>query len=484
MAVSIKKRPKSLLWVAIFVSILFFSTFFMDFFTNIEKFIKNSWWRTEWRQEITCYANIKHQIFNIKQFPYYSPVETYGTDTLFANPETSVLSPINLLLPFVSIYNFFIYHVCFHYIIALLGIILLRKYFKLPYLAILPMFFLLGFNGRILSNYYMGHSMFITYLYFPLLLYFYLNLMEQRKNVTLYAALTAFTMTMIFYEGGVHTINWIILFFFFDLLIIVINILKRKGKYINHPRQVITNLFPPIRNVIITFIFFVLFSAIKLLPVMASFGKWNPSRWRITGYKNIIFFLQTFYQSELGSLIHWKELNIEEGYNFIGIEASLLAILSICYALFLAKVPTIKKLAIIGIILSILSFGDIFHDLFGSIPVLRGERVSSRFIFITIALLALLIPISINHVLLRLKASLKLREITMLLVGIGIFLRLYYESKKWMIASETQFDPYIPLSWRHGGGIEPHFFIGLAISSLSILGVVVFLLFQKRRSII
>ena len=437
----------------------------------------------DWGQELIFYANIKHQVFNLKQVPYHHPYIINRSNALFSNPQTSVLSPVNLLLPFVSIYNFFIFHVSFHYIIAILGIILLRRYFKLPYFAILPMFFLFGFNGRILSNYYIGHSMFITYMYFPLFLYFYLNLIEKRKYVTLYAALTALIMTMIFFGGGIYLINWIILFFLFDVLMVVINILKKKGKYINHPRQIITNIFPPIRNILFTIIFFVLFSAIKLLPVLASFGKYDPSSVRITGYKNILFFLQTFYRSGLGSSIPFKELWLEEAYNFIGIEAFILAMLSLCYSLSVAKITIVKRLAIIGIIFSILSFGDIFYDVFGFIPLLRGVRVHSRFVFITIAILALLVPISINHVLLRLKASIKLREITMLIVGVGIFLRLYKESTKWMVATKEQFIPNILLSQGNGGGIEQYFYIGLAISSLSMLGVVAFLIFQKRKSL-
>ena len=366
--------------------------------------------------------------------------------------------------------------------IAILGLILLIRYFKLPYFALFPMFFLFGFNGRILSNYYVGHSMFITYSYLPLLLYFYLRLIEHRKFVTLYAALTAFIMTMIFFEGGIHFINWIILFFFFDVFIIVINIIKKKGKHINHPLQTITDVFPPVRNIIITLIFFGLFSAVKLLPVLYSFGKYNPSSLRINGYKNILFFLETFYQTGLGSLIPFKELWLEEAYNFIGIEVFILALLSIFYSMFMAKVETTKRLAIIAIVFSILSFGDIYYHLFGFIPILQGERVHSRFVFITLAILALLVPFSINHVLLRLKATITLREIMMLIIGLGIFLRLFKEARKWMVTSKGQFTPNIILFQGNGGGIEKYFYIGLIISSLSILGVGVYLIFQKIKT--
>jgi len=346
------------------------------------------------------------------------------------------------------------------------------------------MFFLFGFNGRILSNYYIGQSMYITYLYFPLFFYSYLCLFKKRKFVTFYAASTAFIMTMIFFGGGVYLNCFIILFFLFDVFLMVINILKR-GKFINSPVQIITSIFPPIRNITITMIFFMLFSAVKLLPALNSFAKYDPSPWRgrVMGYKNILFFLETFYQSGLGSSIPFKELWLEEAYNFIGIEASILAVLSIFYFLFIAKNTTIKRLTIIGLTFIILSFRDIYYSLFGFLPILRGVRVHSRCVFITIAILALLVPISINHILLRFKASRKLREITMLIVGVGIFLRLYTESKKWMVPSETQFIPNILLGRGNGGGIEQYFYIGLVISILSTLGVVAFLIFQKRKSL-
>jgi hypothetical protein len=151
--------------------------------------------------------------------------------------------------------------------------------------------------------------------------------------------------------------------------------------------------------------------------------------------------------------------------------------------LFLAKAATLKRLAIIGIIFCILSFGDIYYKLFGFLPQLRGVRVHSRFVFMTLGILALLIPVFINHVLLRFKASVKFREIAMLLVGAAIYLRLYMESKKWMVRAKLQFIPDVLTCNGNGDGIAKYFYIGLAISSLSILGVLAFLLFQKRKSL-
>jgi len=480
----IKKSPKFLLWLTVIGLIILFIIFFLNFFINIEKFIRTS--RADmvrdWGQQLIFYGNIKHQVFTLKKVPYHHPYIINGSDVLFSNPQTSVLAPVNLLLPFTSIYHFFIFHLSYHYIIAIIGLILIRKFFKLPYFALFPMFFLFGLNGRILSNYYIGHTMFITYLYFPLLLYLYFCLIEKRRFVTLYAASTALVLTLVFFEGGIYFFNWMMLFFFFDILLVVINILINKTNYISQPQHVLTNIFIPVRNIIMTIIFVVLFSAIKLLPVLYSFRKYNPSFWRVLGYKNILFFFQTFYQPGLGSAVPFKELWFCEAYNFIGIEAFILALLSIFYSLFIVKNSNIKRLAIIGITFSILSFGDIYYDLFGSLPILKGIRVHSRFTFITLAILAILIPYSINHFLLRVKASRKLREIVMLMVGSGFFLRLYIETKKWMIPSETQFDLSILLSKGNGGGIEQYFYIGLAITILSILGTTTFVVYQKRKS--
>ena len=481
-----KNRSKSLIWTTVIVSMFFFAIFFMDFFTNIEKFILSSeeGMYGDWPQELRFYSNIEYQVFTLKEVPYHHPyISTGGSTLLFSNPQTSVLSPVNLFLPFVSIYNFFIFHVIYHYIIAILGIVLIRKYFKLPYFAIFPMFFLFGFNGRILSNYYVGHSMYITYLYFPLFFYFYLCLFKKRKSVTLYAASTAFIMTMIFFGGGIYLICFIILFFLFDAFLIIINILRR-GNFKNRPVQkVFHSIFPPIRNMTIIMIFFLLFSAVKLLPALHSYAKYDPFLWveKVTGYKNTLFFLETFYQSGLGSSIPFKEIWREEAYNFIGIEASILAVISIFYLLFIAKNIVLKRLVIIGFVFSILSFRDIYYSLFGFLPIFRGVRVHSRAAFITIAVLALLVPVSINHILLRFKASRKLREITMLIVGLGIFLRLYTESKKWMVPSETQLTLNVALGGGNGGGIEQYFYMGLVISIISILGVAAFLIFQKRK---
>lgn len=477
------KNSKYFLWGAVIAAIFFFVIFFRDYFFNIEKFILSYIELSDWEEELIFYSNIKYQLFNLGQVPYYHPYLINMSNALFSNPQTAVLSPVNLLLPFVSIYNFFIFHLSYHYLIAIFGLVLLRRYFKLPFLAILPAFFLLGFNGRILSKYYVGHNMFITFLYFPLVLYLYFCLIKQRKLTIKYSALLAFVMTLVFFEGGIYFFIWLTLFFFFDMAIVAISILREKRKYVLQPLARYTDIFFPIRNITLTFAFFVLFSSIKLLPVLASFGEYNPSLTRLEGYRNILFFLQTFYQPGLGSSIPFKELWLQEAYNFIGIEASILAVLSFFYFLFLAKVTILKRLAIAGIIFCILSFGDIYYKLFGFFPFLQGARVHNRFVFMTIGILALLIPLSINHVLLRLKASIKIREIVMLILGVGVFLRLYSESKKWMVKTEGQFVPNILLSDRNGGGIEKYFYIGLIISGLSMIGVLAIHIFQKRKSL-
>lgn len=458
-----QKKPRNMLLLVLIFCMGFYLLFFYPYFLKIERYILS--YRTDWLKELSYYLNIKHQIFDLKQFPHYSPYKYQGSNALFANPETSILTPINLLLPLVSLYNFFIFHLSIHYIYSLIGFILLRKILNLPFFSILIMFVLFGLNGRILSNYLVGHSMFITFMWLPLLLYFYLSFMKgEIKNVLFSSSISAFVMTMIFFEGGVHLINWILLFFIFDM------ILTAGIVFFKEKRVAIKEIVKPLQYYIGTIALFSLFSAVKTLPTWYIYWN-NYSPDIIGGYKSTSFFLQSFYKSGLGVSTPFKELWREEAYNFIGKTAFILSGFALIQSIFFNKDLLIKRLAIIAIIFMVLSFSNNYSFLFGNIPLLSAERVGSRFVFISIALLSLLVPLSLTKILSSMHCSRGVQELVMLVLGILIYIQLFLESREWMLNIRQQFNPptLVSSTYQISKIYELYFYAGLFISLLALL---------------
>lgn len=453
---------------------IFYILFFFDYFLNIEKYLLPHF---DWIKRLRFYADVKHQIFTLRQFPHYHTYYFKGTNVLFANAEESVLTPVNLLLPFVSLYHFFIYHLSIHYLCALVGFVLLRKLFNLPYFSILVMFVIFGFNGRILSNYYVGHAGFITYMWLPLLFYFYFSFMRSLTRTLFYASATALTMTMIFFEGGVHLINWILLLFIGDGVLIV------GGAIIQRGGTSARRIGAPLRFWVVTLLLFTGLSALKLFPVCYTWGGMQFVGGGL-GYRDICFFAQTFYQSGLGSSIPFKEFWLQEAYNYIGMGASLLAIAALVYALFMQGDALVRRIAILALLFLVFSMDTIYISIFGHVPVVQQERAPTRFVFIALALISVLIPIFLSRVMERLKIAASIRELLMLFIGATVYCRLFLESRKWMVIGTHFIDPQIRLSprWEVPAGYLFYFHTGLIVSIATVILLITIAIVHHRLS--
>jgi len=453
--------------LTIAVSVLLFAVFFYEFFADIEAIILTS--PADWEKELKYYANIKHQLFVLHQFPHVLPYVLLDTPVLFANPETSVLSPVNLLLPIVSKYNFFCYHLGLHYLVALAGFVAIGRQYKLPHFAVLFMFLFFGFNGRILSNYYVGHTMFVAYFWLPLLFYCYFSLLQSRKHLLRYSLYSSLIMAMMFFEGGVHIVTWALLFLSFDVVLAFLMEFPRQMRELGVKGLRMFKVdTQPLFFLGLTVALFFLLSAIKILPGLFVYQNYQPLK--VSGYISLWKFLETFFVSGLGSDIAvplegfagGKELWREEGYNFIGLTGSLLAVLALGQAIIFSRDATARRMALLVLVFAVLSFGEVYYSFFGNIPILKNERVGSRFVFMSLALLAILIPIAVEAVLGKIRLKRGAINAVFLLLSLVLFAELYQESRLWFLHSDPVFvsqdavEPLLELParyyWYFGGG--------------------------------
>jgi len=473
MSDSYRVPEKGTLAKVLILSAILFAVFFFNYFNDIQRFLLS---HNDWLKRLRFYADVKHQVFTLGQFPHYHPYSFKGTNVLFANAEESVLTPINLLLPFMSLYHFFIYHLTLHYLAALIGFALLRRLLGLPYFSILLMFVVFGFNGRILSNYYVGHAGFITVMWIPLLLYFYLSYLLRGERLLFHCTASALIMTLIFFEGGVHVINWLLAMFACDAILIL------GGSFFDWRRGVHGAFRSVARFWGLTLPLFLGLSAIKIFPCVSVWGGMQFIGGGV-GYQNLIFFAQTFYQRGLGTIIPFKEFWLQEAYNYVGSVASVLAVISMAYSLCGGRDAVMRRFALISILFLIFSIGRNYLDIFGHFPLLGQERAPTRFIFVVMAIWSLLIPGAVDEIMRRLKFGAVVQEMVMCVLGLAIYGQLFSESRHWMVVRE-QLAPEMMLSGRYElpAAYQRIFYAGLAVTAVTIVCLLVAALWVRARS--
>jgi hypothetical protein len=180
----------------VLIAALMYIAFYYRFFCAIDRYLLS---REDWLGHIRFHSDIQHQLFDLGQFPHFQSYYFKESNALFAHPHTAVLNPLNLLLPLISVFNFFICNLSVHYLIALVGFVLLRKFLNISYASILLMYVLFCFNGRMVSNYYVGHANFIAYMWFPLMLYYYFQFIKRLERPVFYSAVVGILLTVMFF---------------------------------------------------------------------------------------------------------------------------------------------------------------------------------------------------------------------------------------------------------------------------------------------
>ena len=162
----------------------------------------------DWYYKMVQFHAVKETILKFSQFPhwvygYYTFMQfkgwgyTFSTFELFAQPETSIISPTIIL------YLLFDLHIAsnltflYYLIIGVLGFYFLSKYFGINNLGIflINVNFFLGY--RIAMHYTQGHPTWMTLVYAPWILLFFLKSIDNYK----YLIFAIITYTLVYFEA-------------------------------------------------------------------------------------------------------------------------------------------------------------------------------------------------------------------------------------------------------------------------------------------
>jgi hypothetical protein len=392
------------------------------------------------------------------------------TDRYFSIPDV-FFSPQALALAFLSITNFVLFNQFLMYAIGFLGLLWFQRKFKLSAMAFTVLFLLFNFNGHVLSHFAVGHDTWGGYFLFPWFAMLVITLLEGERSWKWVAKLALLLFAMLL-QGSFHQVVWCLIFLGFLALA------ARKQ-------------FLPLA---MAAIFTVIVSLFRLLPpslLVSQFGKDYPF---MGGYPTVgdiwssltgirlpgTYTYPPFVQKSLGS---W-EFDL-----YIGLLGAAFLVIFGGYFWWKnrGEAGRYNALALPLVAVMILSIGDVYQLVRAlHIPLLDGERVSSRMISLPFVFLAILATVEFQRWLNRVRFStpIYIGQLAVLFIGAA---DLYRNFNAWILPNTHtgfNFTPVIPSEWFAVARVDPLYdrtlIVGAAGSLLGI-GVLLYLVWAERR---
>jgi hypothetical protein len=334
----------------------------------------------DWGKEFIYYSLIK-QSLGSGQIPYHISLAFHGTPRFLALPETN-LSPQVLLLAFMGVGRFVMINTLILYSAGFLGCLLLMRRYRLSIVPFAMFFLVFNFNGHITAHLGVGHSMWAGYFLLPLFFLFLLELIEERPKRTSPFKL-AFILFAILLQGGFHIFVWCITFL---ILVLIFN-------------------WRLLKPVLLSIGSTVLLSAFRLVPAMfALLGKKERFIWSYPTLRDLFDALITIRQQTPERLRPWGTTGWWEYDVYIGIIAVAIIVYLGIYLRF-SKREDLQDVKFGALDMPVFVMGlfslSYFHAFFTRIPLplIRSERVATRFIIIPVLLLMLFAAIRLERLL-------------------------------------------------------------------------------------
>jgi len=392
------------------------------------------------------------------------------TDRFLAIPDV-VLSPQVLLLGVMEPGSFVLADVLFLYSLGFVGLLLLRRRYRLSLAAFGVMYCLFNFNGHIVDHYSLGHFSWGGYFLLPYLALLVLRLFEEPAGWR-WIGWVAVWMALAFLQGSFHLVVWVI------LLLACLGVF-----YWAHFRQVYLAL-----------IFGLGLCAFRIVPSALEAGSLQDSFH--SGFASLGDLLEGLVSlkgpqavnqpiSILTPQVIWPEFD-----HYIGV-AGLAFILTFgIYAWLAWEKGAQRRLALFGSlgVVALLSIGRFYQLVFAlHVPMLTGERVSSRFLGLVLAFLSVLAAIGLQRWLDRSLERGALGRAAQAAVLAG-FLLLAHDLEQhrllWKVDQlGAYFAPGAPLAPLVPANHPDPAYVAAIIGGAGIsLGVLVFLVFKMRKS--
>jgi hypothetical protein len=344
----------------------------------------------DWQKEYAYYSIIQEAI-KTGTVPYHVQAAFQGTNRFLALPETN-LSPQILLLALMSVGRFVLVNTMILYSVGFLGCLLIMRRYRLSILSFTLLFLLFNFNGHITSHIGVGHSMWGAYFLLPFFFLLTLDMVEGKAVRTIPVKM-AFILFFIVLQGGLHIYVWALTFL---VLLALFN-------------------WRHLKTIALSIVFSVGISAFRLLPAaFALTGRKEKFIWSYPTLRDLVDSLITIRQQTPERLIPWGTAGWWEYDFYVGM-IGLAFIIWFGVASRFSQAQDLKQHRYEAFDLPLLIMGTLsvsyFHAFLTRIPfpLLRTERVATRFIVLPLLLLVVLASIRFNDVIRRASHTIKVK---------------------------------------------------------------------------
>lgn len=306
----------------------------------------------------------------------------HGVTGRFLSIPDVLTTPQLLLLSVVSIPSFVVFDVVFHYLLGVLALLAVWRYFDWSLAAFTAAFLLILFNGHILAHYSVGHFTWGSYFLFPLIALILFRFIDGDTSWALLAGFAA-TVFYMMLAGGEHHVTWVLL-----LVALLIPFCWSRAWWLVAAAAAA-----------------VLLSAVRLLPPALELQSFRDAGFvtDVTGYPSLWHLLISLVSlrrevglppTELPANLVWFDTRFWEFNLYVG--AVGLAILAGgVYRWLRDAQPRYRQLIVPLFTVAALSMGSVYRlPRFSGLPLLEGERATSRMMALV---LVFLVIIAVTH---------------------------------------------------------------------------------------
>ncbi len=406
-----------------------------------------------------------------------------GTDRFFAVPDVFA-SPQVILLRWLEPGAFVLVNTLLFFSIGYIALLIIRRRFKLSLFAFTVLFFLFNFNGHILTHLSIGHANWVGYFLFPWLALLTLRLLDENQPpVGLgWMILTGVLLAVMYAQGSFHHFVWSLIFL---ALVGLFNLQRGRRVWL-----------PVLGGGLAAG----LLSLWRMLPTLADAGRFGGEF--ISGYTTVSHLLwaallprSPWEAVDIAlpfSTVSWWEFDL-----FIGvIGAGFLALFGVYRWLKTHNEASANDgLAVSGLLLPLLvlgalSIGRLYRFLMVlPIPLLNGERVSSRIFSLVLVFLIIIAVVQLQRWLDRSNRSPLFLLAGLILLVLQIQDQWLYV-KLWQVSNVALNMRAVPLDlavYTAANHPDPQYtallIAGAAASAVSLAGMLIALAVLRRKEI-
>jgi hypothetical protein len=342
----------------------------------------------DWGQEHIYYSVIRQGI-NTGSIPFHMSMRFHQTDRFMSIPDTNYM-PWVVMLPSMSAGRFIMLDLLILYTLGFIGWLLLMRKYGLSLISFAFFFLIFNFNGHIIDHIAVGHTAWSGYFLLPFFFLFLMEMLEGRTGwpTSLKLGFILFAMML---KGSFHLYIWCLMFL---TLLLVFNRRYARTTFAAMAVSAVLSMF-------------------KLAPAAYTLlGRQEKFIWSYPTLRDLIDAMTTIRLEAPDRLRYWGNAGWWEFDMYIGlIGLAVLVYFGICLRfskrddLGDLKFGALDLPLVLMVVLSVSYFYAFLTRI--PIPLLRSERVATRFVILPVIGLALLSSLRLERLLKRAGRSLR-----------------------------------------------------------------------------